>query len=99
MFLINITIKDDLVPKEEAESRLAGHRAWFTKQFEKGSFLIVGPYKDKGMAGLIIAQADSRAAIESIITQDAYYPDYASYDISEFTANMVANNITAFKGK
>ncbi len=99
MFLVNITIKSDQVPSDQAEKRLAEHRAWFTEQFEKGNFLLVGPYKDKEMAGLSIAQADSREALEAIIAQDAYYPDDATYDISEFTANRIAENLVEFRGK
>lgn len=94
MFLITITIKSELVPVEQAEGLLANHRAWFTSQFEAGYFKIVGPLKEKGMAGIVIAKVASREALDEIIAKDAYYPDLASYDIAEFKANLVADDIT-----
>ncbi|EHJ52392.1 YciI family protein [Streptococcus macacae] len=99
MFLINITIQENKVPAAKADELLAGHRSWFTHHFEKGDFLLVGPYKNKGMAGVVLAQADSQEKVEAIIAEDAYYPNMAVYDISELTANLIADNLTEFKGK
>lgn len=93
MFLITITIKSEQVPAEQAEKLLANHRAWFTSQFEAGYFKIVGPLKDKGMAGIVIAKVASREVLDEIIAQDAYYPNLASYDVAEFKANLVADHI------
>lgn len=94
MFLITITINSDQVPAEQSEELLANHRAWFTSQFEAGHFKIIGPLKDKDMAGIVIAKVASREALDEIIAQDAYYPDLASYDVAEFKANLVADDIT-----
>ena len=99
MFLIDITIKMEQVPAEQADELLAGHRAWFTKHFEQGDFLLVGPYKDRGAAGLTVAQAENRQAVEAIIAEDAYYPAMADYIIHEFTGNLIAENFSDFRGK
>ncbi|EHJ53071.1 hypothetical protein STRMA_0444 [Streptococcus macacae NCTC 11558] len=40
---------------------------------------------------------NSKEVIEPLIAQDACYLDSASYEISEFTANMTAENVTALK--
>lgn len=99
MYLINITIKADQVPADQAEQLLAAHRAWFGAQAQAGHFLVVGPYKDKKMAGVVMAQADSRSELDAIIAQDAYYPDLASYEVHEFQANIIADNVTDYKGQ
>ncbi|MBM7636826.1 YciI family protein [Streptococcus saliviloxodontae] len=98
MYLINITIKSEQVPAEKTDDLLAKHRAWFTAQAEAGHFLVVGPYRDKSMAGLVIAQANSRADLDAILAKDAYYPDLATYDVHEFQANIISENITDYKG-
>lgn len=94
MFLITITIKSDQVPKDQAEELLAKHRAWFKSEFDAGNFKIVGPLKDRGMAGIVIAEADSRQELDAMIAKDAYYPNLATYDVAEFKANLVAEDIT-----
>lgn len=99
MYLIAITIKTDQVPADKADELLAGHRAWFSAQAQAGNFLLVGPYRDKAMAGLVIAQANSRADLDDLVAKDAYYPDMATYDIHEFQANIIAENITDYRGK
>ncbi len=99
MYLIDITIKADQVPADKADELLAGHRAWFSAQAQAGNFLLVGPYLDKAMAGLVIAQANSRAELAELIAKDAYYPDMATYDIHEFQTNIIAENITDYRGK
>lgn len=99
MYLIDITIKADKVPADKADQLLAAHRAWFKEQFDKGNFLIVGPYQDRQMAGVVMAQANSRAELDAIIAKDAYYADQlATYEVSEFKANLVADNLTDFQG-
>ncbi|WP_368396077.1 YciI family protein [Streptococcus gallolyticus] len=99
MYLIDITIKADQVPADKADELLAGHRAWFSAQAQAGNFLLVGPYRDKAMAGLVIAQANSRAELDDLVAKDAYYPDMATYDIHEFQANIIAENITDYREK
>ncbi|WP_165211220.1 YciI family protein [Streptococcus tangpeifui] len=93
MFLITITIKADQVPQDQADELLNKHRAWFKSEFDAGNFKIVGPLKDRGMAGIVIAKADSRDDLDAMIAKDAYYPDYATYDVAEFKANLVADDI------
>ena len=97
--LINITIKADQVPADKADELLAAHRDWFGAQAQAGNFLLVGPYRDKGMAGLVIAQANSRADLDGLLVKDAYYPDMATYEVHEFQANIIAENITDYRGK
>ncbi|MDO5652340.1 MAG: YciI family protein [Moraxella sp.] len=95
MYLINISLKPSDLSAAEQEAQFNQHRAWFANYFNKGNFLLLGPYLDKEMAGLIIAKADSRAALDKILAEDVYYPDLADYEIREFKASMAAEKILA----
>lgn len=99
MYLIDITIQSNRIPAERAEELLTAHRKWFTNQSEKGNFLLVGPYLDKKMAGLVIAYAESREELEEILSQDSYYPDLATYGVHEFQANIISEKLIDYKGK
>ncbi|MDG0798420.1 YciI family protein [Pectobacterium punjabense] len=100
MFLINISLKDSDTDEETAAKRFEQHRNWFAKHFKEGNFLILGPYQDKEHAGVIIAQAENREALEKILAEDVYSPlDLANYDVHEFDAILVADNIKQFEGR
>ena len=100
MYLIDITINTDAISAGQSETLLAGHRAWFGKYFEQGRFLLIGPYLDRHAAGVIIAQADSRAQLDAMLAEDVYWADkLADYQVREFQANLVAENIQQFQGK
>ena len=99
MYFIDIKISDGTSNSAEAAQLLAGHRQWFAKYVEKGNFLLLGPYKDIAHAGLIIAQAKNREALDAILREDVYYPNKASYEIHEFTANKIHPQIGEFIGQ
>lgn len=99
MYLIDISLKNESLSEEEQAKQLAAHRAWFAKYFQQGNFLLLGPYLDKERAGVIIAQIESRKQLESILAEDVYYPNLADYQIREFKAAMVAENIQQFQAK
>ncbi|MFD1671689.1 YciI family protein [Agrilactobacillus yilanensis] len=90
MYLIRIKIKAEA---QQDKKRLEAHKVWFTKHFEQGDFLIVGPSQTFEMAGVIIARAQSLAALNEILAGDAYYPNLADYEVKTFTPAMVASNI------
>lgn len=96
MYIIDITVKEDITPAQH-EELFPKHAAWFAKYHQAGNFLIVGPIIDRERAGVIIAQAENRAELECILAEDSYYPNLATYVISEFTPKMVASNIEQFK--
>ncbi len=93
MQILKITIKDNPVDPE----KLNRHRQWYKKYFDEGKFVIVGPRTDMEHAGFNICRAESRAELEEIISHDAFYPDGADYEIAEFKANLVADNISKDK--
>lgn len=100
MYLIDIVLKLDEISPEQSDELLAQHRAWFKQYFEQGKFLMLGPYRDQAGAGVIIAQADSRAELDAMLAEDVYWADkLAVYQVREFQANLVAENIQQFQGK
>lgn len=99
MYYIDIVLDQDKIPADKADEMLNAHRQWFAKHFQTGSFLIVGPYRDQAHAGLVLAQAESRAALDAILAEDVYFADkLARYTVREFQANFVAENIHVFQG-
>lgn len=97
MYIIDIQLDVKTVAPEQADELFSQHKAWFAKYFQTGHFLLLGPYLDQENAGVIIAQTESREQLEHILQEDVYYPEgLASYQIREFKANMVAENIHLF---
>ena len=90
MYLINITVNDDISP-EQHEALFTRHVSWFQRYFNAGKFVLIGPYSDRERAGVIIAQTASRDELETILREDVYYPGFAQYDIREFIPKMVGS--------
>lgn len=100
MYIINISVNIEEVLEEQADSMFEQHRQWFTRNFEKGNFLLLGSYKDIKNAGVIISQVESHEVLEKILEDDIYYPlKLANYEVNEFKAIMVAENINGFRDK
>lgn len=100
MFVINITLKPHQTDEATAAARFEQHRQWFSAYFERGTFLVLGPYQDAPHAGVIIAQTESRDALAQIIEEDVYYPlGLADYHIREFKALFIADAIKPSAGR
>lgn len=50
MFLIHETLNPEKIPQGKEEKFFQQHVAWFTRHFEQGNFLLVGPYTDQQSA-------------------------------------------------
>ena len=57
MFIVTISLKTDLIPKERAEELFAEHRGWFIKYVDRGNFLLLGPFVDDEHAGVVVVDA------------------------------------------
>ncbi|ABP60554.1 YciI family protein [Enterobacter sp. 638] len=90
MYLINIAVNEDISP-DQHEALFMHHVSWFQQYFDAGKFVLIGPYSDRERAGVIIAQAVNREELETILREDAYYPNLAKYEIREFTPKMVGS--------
>ena len=100
MFIINQTLNADKIPTGKGDELFTKHIAWFTRHFEAGDFILVGPYTDQKMAGIMICVAESREAVEAILKEDVYYPDgRANYEVRSFTAGKIAANFADYAGK
>ena len=100
MYLINQTLKPEKIPEGKVEELFKKHVAWFTRHFEAGDFILVGPYTDKKMAGIMISPANSREDVEAVLKDDVYYKDdMADYEVRSFTAGKIAENFATFAGK
>ena len=51
------------------QANVAGHRDWINKHAD-ASFVLCGPFEDRSAGGMIIAQAESRAALDRILAED-----------------------------
>ena len=97
MFIINQTLNADKIPAGKVEELFQQHVAWFTRHFEAGDFLLVGPYTDRKMAGIMICAAPTREAVERIISEDVFYADgMGNYEIRPFAAKKIAKNFADF---
>lgn len=90
MYLINVKINQQTKIDDE---KMDAHRQWFKSFYDRQKFLIVGPSKSIPLSGIIIAQAKDRNELDQIIAQDVFYPQDATYEVNEFQANLVNNNI------
>lgn len=100
MYIISETINQENIPKDKIEELFKQHRAWFTHHFEQGNFLLVGPYKNREMTGIMLAKAENREALEKILSEDIFYTeDMATYEVYEFVAGKIAGNILDYEGK
>ena len=100
MFIINQTLKQEKIPAGKGEELFQKQVAWFTRHFEQGDFLLVGPYTDREMAGIMIAAAESRETVEDILKEDVYYEGaMADYEVRSFKAGKIAQGFADFVGK
>ncbi|MBR3622486.1 MAG: hypothetical protein IKN43_03950 [Selenomonadaceae bacterium] len=100
MFLITQTLIPEKIPEGKGDELFKGHVAWFTRHFEKGDFILVGPYTDKKMAGIMISPIETREAVEAVLKDDVYYADgLANYEVRSFTVGKIAENFSSFAGK
>lgn len=95
MYIINITVNADITA-EQQDILFPRHVSWFTKFFDAGHFLILGPYTGHERAGIIIARTESRAELDTILQEDPYYPAHAQYEIREFSPKMIAKDLHHF---
>lgn len=99
MYIINITVNPDLSP-EQHEKMFPMHTEWFKKHFAAGHFLMLGPYTDTDAhQGVIFAQVENREALQLILAEDCYYPDFARYEIREFAPKLISEKLPELAGK
>jgi uncharacterized protein YciI len=94
MFIISLTYT---APIEQIDAHLAAHRAFLAEQYARGVFLMSGR-KVPREGGIIIANANSREAIEALVRSDPFHvAGVARYEITEFVPTMTADLLAAFR--
>lgn len=87
MFVVSLTYKK---PIEEVEPHLAAHICYLDECYAKGVFIASGR-KVPRTGGVILAKAESRAALEAILQQDPFYfEDVAEFEVIEFVPTKTA---------
>lgn len=96
MFIINITVNTDITEAQYNEMSLR-HTEWFKKHFQAGNFLMLGPYTDTDEhAGVIFSGVENRTVLQKILEEDCYYPNFAEYEVREFSPKLIAGNIVKY---
>lgn len=99
MFIINQTLNPEKIPAGKGDELFKQHIAWFTRHFEQGDFLLVGPYTDMKMAGIMLSGLESREALEDVLKEDVYYADgLANYEVHSFKAGKIAKDFASYEG-
>ncbi|WP_297891362.1 YciI family protein [Shewanella sp.] len=92
MFVVSLTYKK---PIAEVEPHLAAHICYLDECYAKGIFIASGR-KVPRTGGVILAKAESRAALEAILQQDPFYlEDVAEFEVIEFIPTKTAPGLEA----
>ncbi len=87
MFVVSIEYKVDLA---EVDKLITEHVEFLDKFYDKGNFLASGR-KVPRTGGVILAVADSKEELSSILAEDpCYKADLADYEITEFVPSKYA---------
>lgn len=92
MFVVSLTYKK---PIAEVDPHLAAHICYLDECYAKGIFIASGR-KVPRTGGVILAKAESRAALEAILQQDPFYlEDVAEFEVIEFIPTKTASGLEA----
>lgn len=87
MFVVSIEYKVDL---SEVDKLIPAHIEFLDKFYELGNFLASGR-KVPRTGGIILASANSREALNSILAEDPFYKaNVANYEVTEFIPSKFA---------
>ena len=71
-------------PLSKVDPHIPAHRTFLDKHYQSNSFLCSGPMNPRE-GGVILAKAESRAALEKILSEDPFWQNkIADYQIIEF---------------
>jgi uncharacterized protein YciI len=94
MFVISLNY---IKPLSEVDRFVAEHREFLESYYASGHFLLSGRQEPR-TGGVILAKAQTRAEIESIIQNDPFHREQiADYDIVEFLPSMATTQLNSFK--
>lgn len=84
MFIVELTFKASL---DVVGSYAQAHSEFLDQYYDSGNFIVSGPQNPK-TGGIIVVNAENKAAVEKIIKEDPFViHDVVDYQIIEFEAN------------
>jgi len=87
VFLVLLTYT---APLEQIDQHLPAHRAFLSRNYAAGTFLLSGR-KEPREGGVILAKAASHQALETVLAQDPFHIHrLANYQIVQFIPTMSA---------
>lgn len=91
MFVIELTYK---VPLDQIDEYLERHAQFLNMHYRLGNFIASGRKVPRD-GGVILATANDRKEVETIIKQDPFYQhQFADYKITEFVVSKKAQDLT-----
>ena len=85
-------------PLSEVDRFVAQHREFLERYYASGHFLLSGR-KEPRTGGVILANAETRAEVESIVLDDPFKREQiAEYEIIEFLPSMTAMHLAGERG-
>lgn len=90
MFIVELTYKVDL---KDIDDAMKAHMAFLNEHYAAGTFVMSGRKVPRD-GGIIIAQAESRAAIEALMSKDPFCQrGLAEFRVIEFRLSQRAADI------
>jgi uncharacterized protein YciI len=84
-------------PLSEVDQFVGEHREFLERYYASGHFLLSGR-KEPRTGGVILAKAETRAEIESVILNDPFNREkIAEYEVIEFLPSMAAAHLANLK--
>ena len=94
MYVLTLTY---IVPLEEVDRVRDAHMAWIGEQYEAGRFLASGAKVPRD-GGVILARQMDRDELDEVIASDPFTREgVAAYDVVEFRATTVAEELAPLK--
>ncbi|WP_027005027.1 YciI family protein [Conexibacter woesei] len=94
MYVLTLTY---IMPLEEVDRVRDAHMAWVAEQYEVGRFLVSGPRVPRD-GGVILARQMDRDELDEVIASDPFTREgVAAYDVVEFRATTVVEELGALK--
>lgn len=88
MFIVELTYQKELT---EIDQHIEAHKNFLRKYYSSKHFIVSGR-KSPRTGGIILVNAENRAEVQGIMTEDPFYKNnLASYTITEFIPTMSQN--------
>lgn len=89
-----VVLLNYIQPLVEVDQFVGEHREFLERYYASGHFLLSGR-KEPRTGGVILAKAETRSEIESIILNDPFNREgIAEYEIVEFLPSMAATHLS-----